>query len=74
MTEEEVLRIREALIVSIASRAICGASSDEHQAADGYRLLSRPAAPQGMPVRGQRTRTNARTRKGKPKPIAGKKK
>ena len=28
----------------------------------------------GLPVHGQRTHTNARTRKGKPKPIAGKKK
>jgi len=28
----------------------------------------------GMPVRGQRTKTNARTRKGPAKPIAGKKK
>lgn len=28
----------------------------------------------GLPVRGQRTNTNARTRKGKAKPIAGKKK
>ena len=27
-----------------------------------------------LPVRGQRTHTNARTRKGKAKPIAGKKK
>lgn len=27
----------------------------------------------GLPVRGQRTHTNARTRKGKAKPIAGKK-
>ena len=27
----------------------------------------------GLPVRGQRTKTNARTRKGKAKPIAGKK-
>ena len=27
----------------------------------------------GLPVRGQRTRTNARTRKGKARPIAGKK-
>jgi small subunit ribosomal protein S13 len=26
--------------------------------------LLRRAAPQGLPVRGQRTRTNARTRKG----------
>ncbi len=28
----------------------------------------------GLPVRGQRTHTNARTRKGKAKPIAGRKK
>jgi small subunit ribosomal protein S13 len=28
----------------------------------------------GLPVRGQNTRNNARTRKGKPKAIAGKKK
>ena len=28
----------------------------------------------GMPVRGQRTHTNARTRKGKARPVAGKKK
>ncbi len=28
----------------------------------------------GLPVRGQRTHTNARTRKGKTKPVAGKKK
>ncbi len=28
----------------------------------------------GLPVRGQRTRTNARQRKGKRKPVAGKKK
>ena len=28
----------------------------------------------GLPVRGQRTHTNARTRKGQAKPIAGKKK
>jgi len=27
----------------------------------------------GLPVRGQRTRTNARTRKGKPKTVAGRK-
>lgn len=28
----------------------------------------------GLPLRGQRTRTNARTRKGRPKTVAGKKK
>ncbi len=34
----------------------------------------RASPPQGLPVRGQRTKTNARTRKGKPKTVAGKKK
>ena len=38
--------------------------SHEHQAPDGPRLLSRHPPPRGLPVRGQRTRTNARTRKG----------
>ena len=47
---------------------------DEHQAADGSRLLSRASSSSGLPVRGQRTHTNARTRKGPAKPIAGKKK
>ena len=48
---------------------------DEHQAPDGPRLLSRLCViARGLPVRGQRTHTNARTRKGKAKPIAGKKK
>ena len=37
---------------------------DEHQAPDGPRLLPRHAPRKGLPVRGQRTRTNARTRKG----------
>ena len=37
-------------------------------------MLPRPAAPRGLPVNGQRTRTNARTRKGKRKTVANKKK
>ncbi len=37
---------------------------DEHQAPDGPRLLPRLRHRKGLPVRGQRTRTNARTRKG----------
>ena len=49
-------------------------SGDQHQAPDGPRRLSRPAPSQAVPVRGQRTHTNARTRKGKAKAIAGKKK
>jgi small subunit ribosomal protein S13 len=37
-------------------------------------VLPWPASPQGLPVRGQRTHTNARTRKAPRRPIAGKKK
>jgi small subunit ribosomal protein S13 len=36
--------------------------------------MLRVALAQGLPTRGQRTKTNARTRKGKPKTVAGKKK
>ena len=46
---------------------------DEHQAPDGPRLLPRPAPSSGLPVRGQRTHTNARTRKGPRKGMAAKK-
>ena len=49
-------------------------SGDEYQASDGPGRLSRPSPSQQLPVRGQRTHTNARTRKGKAKAIAGKKK
>ena len=45
-----------------------------HQAQDGDRLLPGPPPPPGLPVRGQRTHTNARTRKGPKKTVAGKKK
>ena len=41
------------------------------QAVNSYRGIRHR---RGLPVRGQRTHTNARTRKGKAKPIAGKKK
>jgi hypothetical protein len=48
------------------------------QAASRPRLTQGPPSPaslpQGLPVRGQRTKTNARTRKGKTKTVAGKKK
>ena len=39
-------------------------SLDEHQTPDGSGLASRHPSSRGLPVRGQRTRTNARTRKG----------
>ena len=48
---------------------------DEHQAAHGHRLLPRVCGiAAGLPVRGQRTHTNARTKKGPRRAIAGKKK
>ena len=40
----------------------------------GRKAQERVRHRRGLPVRGQRTHTNARTRKGKAKPIAGKKK
>jgi small subunit ribosomal protein S13 len=75
LTDQEVLQIRESI--------------DQHHTVEGdlrrqvamnikrlmdlasYRGLRHR---KGLPVRGQRTHTNARTRKGKAKPIAGKKK
>ena len=75
LTDAEVLQIRETIDRDyVVEGDLRREVVDEHQAADGSRLLSRPAPPPQLPVRGQRTHTNARTRKGKAKPIAGKKK
>jgi len=57
-----------------ASRVTCAGTSPRTSSADGDQLLSGRAAPQGLPVHGQRTHTNARTRKGPKKTVAGKKK
>jgi len=48
----------------LPSRATCVASLDEHKAADGLGCYRGTRHRKGLPVRGQRTRTNARTRKG----------
>ncbi len=57
------------------SKAICAAKSSMNikrlMDLGCYRGLRHRRS---LPVRGQRTHTNARTRKGKAKPIAGKKK
>ena len=45
-----------------------------NQAPDGYRLLPRHPSRLGLPVRGQSTKNNARTRKGRKKTVANKKK
>jgi len=75
LTDEEVLRIRETIdadhSVEGDLRRDTAMNIKRLQDLRSYRGLRHRA---GLPVRGQRTHTNARTRKGKAKPIAGKKK
>ena len=75
LTDEEVLRIRE----TIDSDFMVEADLRRETAMNIKRLMDLRSYRglrhrNGLPVRGQRTHTNARTRKGKAKPIAGKKK
>ena len=74
LTDDEVLRIRETLdeghqVEGDLRREV---SMNIKRLVDlgCYRGIRHR---KGLPVRGQRTHTNARTRKGKAKPIAGKK-
>jgi small subunit ribosomal protein S13 len=75
LTDQEVLQIREAID---GSHTVEG--DLRRQVAMNIKRLMDLASyrglrhRRGLPVRGQRTHTNARTRKGKAKPIAGKKK
>ena len=75
LTDEEVLRIRETIDadhqVEGDLRRDTAMNIKRLMDLRSYRGLRHRA---GLPVRGQRTHTNARTRKGKAKPIAGKKK
>ena len=75
LSDEEVLRIRETIDadhqVEGDLRRDTAMNIKRLQDLRSYRGLRHRA---GLPVRGQRTHTNARTRKGKAKPIAGKKK
>ena len=75
LTDEEVLRIRETIdsdfTVEGDLRRQTAMNIKRLMDLRSYRGLRHRA---GLPVRGQRTHTNARTRKGKAKPIAGKKK
>ena len=75
LSDEEVLRIRETIDADIAVegdlRRETAMNIKRLQELRSYRGLRHRA---GLPVRGQRTHTNARTRKGKAKAIAGKKK
>ena len=75
LTDEEVLRIRE----TIDSDFTVEGDLRRNTAMNIKRLMDLRSYRglrhrNQLPVRGQRTHTNARTRKGKAKPIAGKKK
>ena len=75
LTDAEVLQIREAIdkdyLVEGDLRRETSMNIKRLQDLASYRGLRHR---KGLPVRGQRTHTNARTRKGPAKPIAGKKK
>lgn len=75
LTDQEVLQIRETIdrdyIVEGDLRREVAINIKRLMDLGCYRGLRHR---RGLPVRGQRTHTNARTRKGPAKPIAGKKK
>ena len=75
LTEEEVGKVRQILedegAVEGDLRKEVSLNIKRHIEMGSYRGLRHR---RGLPVRGQRTHTNARTRKGPAKPIAGKKK
>jgi small subunit ribosomal protein S13 len=75
LTDDEVIRIRE----TISSGYQVEGDLRRDVAMNIKRLLDLGCYRglrhrRGLPVRGQRTHTNARTRKGKARPITGKKK
>jgi len=74
LSEEELLRIRETIdkgyTVEGDLRRVVAMNIKRLMDMACYRGLRHR---KGLPVRGQRTSTNARTRKGPAKPIAGKK-
>jgi small subunit ribosomal protein S13 len=75
LTDAEVIQIRETIdrdyVVEGDLRRNVAMNIKRLMDLGNYRGLRHR---RGLPVRGQRTHTNARTRKGKAKPIAGKKK
>jgi small subunit ribosomal protein S13 len=75
LTDDEVVRIREAIdrdyLVEGDLRREVAMNVKRLMDLGCYRGLRHR---KGLPVRGQRTHTNARTRKGPARPIAGKKK
>jgi len=75
LTEEEISRLREVIerqyTVEGDLRRLISGNIKRLMEIGCYRGLRHR---RGLPVRGQRTRTNARTRKGPKRTIAGKKK
>ena len=75
LTDQEILKIRESIdadhMVEGDLRREIGQNVKRLMDMGNYRGLRHR---RGLPVRGQRTHTNARTRKGPAKAIAGKKK
>lgn len=75
LTDSEVIQIRETIdqdyMVEGDLRREVAMNIKRLMDLGSYRGLRHR---RGLPVRGQRTSTNARTRKGKAKPIAGRKK
>ena len=75
LSDEEVAKIRDVIdnqvVVEGELRREVGVNIKRLMDLGCYRGLRHR---KGLPVRGQRTHTNARTRKGKAVPIAGKKK
>jgi len=75
LTDAEVLRIREAIDAEYQVEGDLRRERNQNikrlMDMGNYRGLRHR---RGLPVRGQRTHTNARTRKGPARPIAGKKK
>ena len=75
LTEEEVAKLRDEIEISYSVegdlRREVGLNIKRMQEINCYRGIRHR---KGLPVRGQRTKTNARTRKGPAKTIANKKK
>jgi small subunit ribosomal protein S13 len=80
LTEEEVARLRQIIDRMAAAKEIVIEGDLRREVAMNIKRLVDIGAYRGMrhrrglPVRGQRTRTNARTRRGPKRAVAGKKK
>ena len=70
LTDAEVIKIRE----TIDADYLVEGDLRRDTSMNIKRLMDLGSHRRKLPVRGQRTHTNARTRKGPAKPIAGKKK